>query len=73
MNIRDIDKAVADFQSLPLENKERTENLEYISILRGEKESNMIASMRNINTDIGMIPLEFYIGPLKLASPFHKK
>jgi hypothetical protein len=73
MVIRDLDKAISDFQALPQDNKDRADALGYIAILRGKKErGGLVSFMRNIDTDVGMVPLEVYIGSVPLASRLHK-
>lgn len=73
MVIRDLDNAVSDFQALPQGSKDRVDNLGYIPILRGKKDAGgLVAFMRNIGTDVGMVPFEVYIGSLPLASRLRK-
>lgn len=75
MAVRDLDNAASDFQSLPVGDKDRDRSIEYLSILQGKKSREGTAAFtHNIQTDIGRIPLQVWIGPSPLTIPStHKK
>jgi len=64
---REIDKASADFRSLPQTYEGRDEAIGYVEIVRGGKDRGGINRFHKIvSTDCGRVPLEVKLGPVEL-------
>lgn len=70
--IRDLDKAEADFSSLPANDGNRERALDYVAAMRGEAGSALsaMAVMWNLFTDVGAVPMPLWIGTVPLTSQF---
>ena len=65
--VRDLDKARRDFSKL--NDKERGDGLDKVSLFKGDKGSNSLFQfMSNARTSDGYIPIVVQVGPLPLAS-----
>jgi tetratricopeptide (TPR) repeat protein len=67
--VRELEKAKTDFESLPVDNKDRVDSLENVSLLQGGDREGFLAKAYYIPTNIGILPLQLWIGPVPLSGP----